>query len=311
MQAMTIENQHTLRGEIQRNEPMAKHTSWRAGGVAEVFYKPVDIDDLSLFLSQLNDTDKVYFVGLGSNLLVRDAGVPVVICTNGVLNSLEIKENQQMTVGVGVPSPKLARYSTKNGLSGAEFLCGIPGTFGGALAMNAGALGGETWDVVKEVTVINKHGQCHIYKKEDFEIAYRSVKAKPELGFTLGKDAWFIDATLQLKVGDVTESEKKIKSHLARRASTQPTQLPNAGSVFRNPENDYAARLIESAGLKGSCIGGACISEKHANFIINNGTATAHEIESLIKKIQQVVEKKHGIYLMQEVRIVGKSLNDD
>jgi len=305
---MNIKQNQNLRGELLRNEPMAKHTSWRVGGVANIFYKPADIDDLCLFLSLQDEVINITFVGLGSNLLVRDSGVDgIIICTSSVLNTIILNnEDFSLYAEVGAPSPKLARVAAKSGLTGNEFLCGIPGTFGGALAMNAGAMGGDTWSIVKNVTTINKHGTMHIRNTEDFDIAYRSVKAKSDLGFTIGKDEWFIGATLQLQQGVREESEGKIKSHLARRSATQPTQQPNAGSVFRNPEGDYAARLIESAGLKGFCIGGACVSDKHANFIINTGDTTAKDIENLINHIQRIVEDESGISLIHEVRIIGE-----
>lgn len=305
MQAMNIKQQAELRGELIRNEAMAKHTSWRVGGIAKIFYKPADIDDLSLFLSQLKKDEDVIFTGLGSNLLVRDAGVNVVVCTSGVLNALEEKDNACLYIEAGVASPKLARYSAKQGLTGAEFLCGIPGTFGGALAMNAGAMGGETWDIVKNVITVNKQGVTRIREANEFSIAYRSVKAKQGMDFTPGIDEWFVAATVQLQSGERETSEQKIKAHLARRGATQPTQQPNAGSVFRNPANDFAARLIEEVGLKGYCIGGACVSEKHANFIINTGTATARDIEDLIEYIHQRVKKEFAINLIREVRITG------
>lgn len=306
MQAMNIQQSVELRGELIRNEPMAKHTSWRVGGVAEIFYKPADTEDLSLFLSQQEIDEKIIFIGLGSNLLVRDSGIAgAVVCTSGVLNTLEEKDSSSLYVEVGVPSPKLARFSAKRSLSGAEFLCGIPGTFGGALAMNAGAMGGEIWNIIKNVTTIDKQGVIRVRDANEFEITYRSVKAKPELNFTLGVDEWFIAATVQLQQGKREQSEQKIKAHLARRGATQPTQQPNAGSVFRNPEGDFAARLIEAAGLKNYCIGGACISEKHANFIINIGTATANDIETLIEHVYQTVQAEFNVSLIREVRIIG------
>ena len=306
MHAMNMTQTQNLRGELLRNEPMAKHSSWRAGGVAEIFYKPADIDDLSLFLSQQYNESEITFVGLGSNLLVRDAGIDgIVIGIGSALSKLDINDDCSIYAEAGVASPKVARVAAKNALMGNEFLCGIPGTFGGALAMNAGAMGGETWSIVKNVTTINKKGLVSIRNPDEFDIAYRSVKASENSNFTIGKDEWFVAATLQLKSGDKDESEAKIKSHLERRNKTQPTQQPNAGSVFRNPNGDYAARLIETCNLKGFCVGGACVSEKHANFIINTGTATAKDIESLIEDVYQVVKDKHDISLIREVRIIG------
>ncbi len=306
MQTMNINNQQKLRGDVLRNEPMAKHTSWRVGGVASIFYKPVDLDDLSIFLSQQSEDTQIIFVGLGSNLLVRDAGLDAaVICASGVLNKIEERDDCCIYAEIGVPSPKLAKVSAKQGLSGAEFLCGIPGTVGGALAMNAGAMGGEIWPVVKNVTTIDQHGQMYVRTVSDFDIAYRSVKEKADSDFKIGINEWFVGVTLQLQKGVREQSEQKIKSHLARRGATQPTQQPNAGSVFRNPVGDYAARLIESVGLKGYCIGGACVSEKHANFIINTGTATANDIENLINYVHQIVKNEFKINLIREVRIIG------
>lgn len=307
MQAMNITQQQKLRGELLRNEPMAKHTSWRVGGVAKIYYKPADIEDLCLFLSLQDENENITFVGLGSNLLVRDSGVNgIVICTSSVLNTIKLNDDFTLYAEVGVPSPKLARVASKKGYAGCEFLCGIPGTFGGALAMNAGAMGGETWSIVKNVMTIDKHGNTFIRNADEFEIAYRSVLPNDESGFTLGKDEWFVAATLQLHQGVREESEQKIKTHLARRSATQPTQLPNAGSVFRNPEGDYAARLIESVGLKGFCIGGACVSDKHANFIINTGNATATDIDDLISYVHKAVVDECDINLIREVRIIGE-----
>lgn len=296
----------TYRGVLLEQEPMSRHTSWRVGGVADQFYRPADIQDLSDFLQDLSADEPVIWVGLGSNLLVSDQGIRgVVISTSGVINKINLIDEQRIYVEAGVASPKLAKFSAKAGLSGAEFLCGIPGTFGGALAMNAGAVGGETWDIVESVETIDKHGVLHKRTAEEFEIAYRHVKAKDN------KNEWFVSAIVKLSRGDKTESLEKIKKHLNRRSTTQPTQQPNAGSVFRNPEGDFAARLIESCGLKNFCIGGACVSDKHANFIINSGTATAKDIEMLIQKIKVEVYKQYNINLICEVKIIGQGLGDD
>ena len=204
----------------------------------------------------------------------------------------------------GVPSPKLAKFSARLGLTGAEFLSGIPGTFGGALKMNAGAVGGETWDIVESIETIDAQGKIHKRTVEDFNISYRHVEKKNKTASEA--EEWFVSAVVKLAVGNKEESLQKIKNHLNRRGATQPTQQPNAGSVFRNPEGDYAARLIESCGLKDFCIGGACVSEKHANFIINTGTATAKDIAALIKTVHEKVLQQHGVDLIREVQIVGE-----
>jgi UDP-N-acetylmuramate dehydrogenase len=288
------------RGIMKQHEPMRRHTSWRVGGAADHFYQPADSADLQNFLRHLSPQEPLFWIGLGSNLLVRDGGIRgTVICTSGVMNRIDWLEDGRVYVEVGVASPQVARQTAKRGLSGAEFLCGIPGTFGGALAMNAGAMGGETWDVVESVTMINRQGKLVIRQASEFEVAYRHVKR--------AADEWFVGATLNLQPGNSEDSLARIKQHLARRGATQPTQQPNAGSVFRNPENDYAARLIEMCGLKNTCIGGACVSEKHANFIINTGTATARDIELLIERVAGEVKQSTGIELVREVQIVGEA----
>lgn len=289
-----------LRGIMKQDEPMSRHTSWRVGGVARCFYQPADLADLQHILQQLPAEEPLFWIGLGSNLLVRDGGLPgTVICTSGVLNRIEWLEENRVYAEAGLASPQLARQTAKRGLRGAEFLCGIPGTFGGALAMNAGAMGGETWNIVESVQVIDQQGNLKTRLAEEYETGYRQVRGPA--------GEWFVGATLKLEAGDAQEGLQKIKQHLARRGASQPTSQPNAGSVFRNPPGDYAARLIEQCGLKNTCIGGACVSEKHANFIINTGTATARDIELLMQRVADEVEQVTGIDLVREVQIVGES----
>lgn len=289
-----------LRGRLSRNEPLARHTSWRVGGPAERFYRPADGEDLIAFLSQLDADEPLFWLGLGSNLLVRDGGLRgTVICTSGTLNGLAQIDQDRVRVEVGVACPKVARFCTRAGLRGAEFLAGIPGTVGGALAMNAGAFGGETWELVESVETVDRHGVRRVHTPADFRIGYRSVVGPA--------GEWFLAATLRLSPGDTAAGSARIKELLERRAATQPTQQANAGSVFRNPPGDHAARLIESCGLKGECIGGACVSQKHANFIINTGDATAADIEALIARVAAEVEARCGVQLEREVRIVGEA----
>lgn len=294
----------TYKGILLEHEPMSRHTSWRVGGVADRFYRPADVNDLSAYLKSLDIDEPIFWTGLGSNLLVRDAGIRgTVICTSGVLNDIKQIDESRIYVEAGVPSPKLAKYSAKLGLTGAEFLSGIPGTFGGALKMNAGAAGGETWNIVESVETIDVHGVIHKRTHEEFSIAYRHVEAIEKNK----QNEWFISAIIKLSQGNKEESLQTIKNYLNRRGATQPTQQPNAGSVFRNPEGDYAARLIESCGLKNFCIGGACVSEKHANFIINTGTATAKDIEELINEVHERVQQQHAVNLIREIQIVGET----
>jgi len=296
---MTVLMNKNLRGVLKENEALSRHTSWRVGGKVKCFYQPADIEDLCLFLSGLSVDEKIYWIGLGSNLLVRDSGFDgTMICTSGVLNNIKVVDGQRLYVEAGVACPKAAKVSAKHALTGAEFLCGIPGTIGGALAMNAGAFGGETWDVVETVQTVNKTGELKTHLPGDYEIGYRHVSGPA--------GEWFVSCVLRLSAGDAIESQKKIKDLLNKRGASQPTQQPNAGSVFRNPENDYAARLIEASGLKGTCIGGACVSEKHANFIVNTGTATAKDIEDLITKVQRTVSEQMGVELQREVKIIGE-----
>lgn len=287
----------SFRGELKFNEPMAKYTSWRVGGPAERFYRPADLQDLVEFFTSLDEAEPVFWFGLGSNLLVRDKGIKgTVIATSGLLNDMKM-HGELIRAEAGVACAKVARFAARHNRVDAEFLAGIPGTMGGALAMNAGAFGGETWDVVEKVETLSRQG-VHTRLKNEFEIAYRSVKG-------LHKE-WFISAYLKLPQGDGEASKEKIRGLLKKRADTQPTSLPNAGSVFKNPENDHAARLIETCGLKGLHNGGAQVSEKHANFIINKDNATARDIEELIEQVASKVEKETGIQLHPEVRIVGE-----
>lgn len=290
--------QRALRGVLRYNEPLARHNTWRVGGVAQRYYEPADVDDLALFLQTVPADEPVLWLGLGSNLLVRDRGVPgTVIATAGALNELTQLDDGTVRAGAGVACNKVARYCARLDLTGGEFLAGIPGTVGGALAMNAGAFGGETWSLVKAVETIDRRGVRRRRPPADFEIGYRHVRGPADEGF--------VAAELQLQRGDGEAGLARVKELLERRNTTQPIGLPSCGSVFRNPPGDFAARLIESAGLKGGCVGGACVSTKHANFIINTGAATAADIEALITQIIETVAQLHGVQLVPEVRIVG------
>ncbi|MGB5179259.1 MAG: UDP-N-acetylmuramate dehydrogenase [Gammaproteobacteria bacterium] len=296
---MTAEKIHHWRGELKINEPMSRHTSWRAGGNARRFYKPADLDDLCDFLQEMDSREPLLWVGLGSNLLVRDGGFPgTVILTLGVLTELEWLDDVTLRAGAGVTCAKVARVTAKRGLIGAEFLAGIPGSFGGALAMNAGAFGGETWDHVAAVETIDRMGRLHTRLPEEYRVAYRSVAGVA--------DEWFVAARLSLQQGDADTAQSTIRDLLARRAATQPTNQYSCGSVFRNPPGDHAARLIDSAGLKGKTLGGAQVSGKHANYIINTGSASAADIETLVNQVQGRVEQLYGVRLETEVRIVGE-----
>lgn len=291
-----------FRGQLKTDEPMARHVSWRAGGAAARAAWPLDLDDCATLLGALPTHEALLSVGLGSNLLVRDGGFPgTVMFTHGALKNLRLEADGSIYAEAGVASPKVARFAATHDLAGAEFLAGIPGTVGGALAMNAGCYGSETWPCVEKVLLINRRGEKVVRTPADFEIAYRHVAP------LRADDEIFAAAWFRFAPGDGAAARERIRSLLERRIASQPLQLPNAGSVFRNPPGDHAARLIEAAGLKGLKLGGAQVSEKHANFIVNpQGAAKASEIEMLIGKIQAEVMRKFGVALECEVRIVGQ-----
>lgn len=289
-----------LRGRLALNEPLAEYTSWRVGGPADFLYVPADVNDLSIFLQQLPENCPLLWLGLGSNVLIRDGGVNgAVIVTQGALHEMSQLDTTRVRAEAGVSCAQFARYSARLGLTGAEFMAGIPGTVGGALAMNAGCYGGETWQRVYAVETVDRQGIKRIREAADFEVAYRHVK-RPQ-------DEWFVAGHFELMIGDKTKALADIKTLLAKRNAAQPTGLPNCGSVFRNPPDNYAARLIEECGLKKTSIGGAYVSEKHANFIINGGDATATDIESLILHVHSTVEKQQGVKLIPEVCIIGNA----
>ena len=290
-----------LRGPIKESEAMAVHVSWRAGGAAARAFFPVDLDDLANFLGAVRHDEPLLMVGLGSNLLVRDGGFDgTAIFTHGALNTLRREADGSFYAEAGVASPKLARFAGKQGCAEAEFLAGIPGTVGGALAMNAGCHGGETWRYVEKLLMLNRRGERIIRGPQEFAVGYRHA------GLKSATDEVFAGAWFRFPPGDADAARDRIKELLQRRVATQPLALPNAGSVFRNPPGDHAARLIEAAGLKGTQVGGAQVSEKHANFIVNpEGAASASAIEMLIGRVQSEVAEKFGISLVREVRIVG------
>jgi D-alanine-D-alanine ligase len=288
-----------MQGRLLLAEPLAKYTSWRVGGSADRLYIPHDKADLIAFIKGLPATEPLFWLGLGSNLLVRDGGIRgTVINTKNRLKEMRLTADSGLYVEAGVPCALVARFAAEHGLLGAEFLAGIPGTMGGALKMNAGAFGGETWPIVRQVEMLSRDGEITLRGPQDFAIAYRSVKG--------AAGEWFLSAWLQLLPGDTASSQQKIKALLEQRAKTQPTNQPSCGSVFVNPAGDYAARLIEQAGLKGFRLGGAQVSEKHANFIVNTDNATAADIEKLIGLVQRKVAQQHGVLLKTEVCMVGE-----
>lgn len=287
-----------LRGKRLLDADLSAYTTWRVGGRAKQLYQPVDVDDLANFIGQLPAHEPLAWIGLGSNLLVRDGGFDgTVIATGRTPSAIKVLSATEIYADCGVACNKLARTAAKAGMQGQEFLAGIPGSLGGALAMNAGAWQGEIWPLVESVVTVGRTGKLRERLPQDYQIGYRSVMG-PE-------NEWFVGATLSLQSGNAGHALDKIKQLLAKRNETQPAGLPSCGSVFRNPEGDHAARLIEQSGLKGYCIGDACVSDKHANFIINKGAARARDIESLIGYLQAQVRDKFDIELICEVRMIG------
>lgn len=310
-----------LRGTLRSNVAMSRHTSWRAGGHAERVYQPADLADLIVCLRTLPADEPVVAVGLGSNLLIRDGGLQgTVLLLHAALTEMRIEADGSIYVQAGVSGAKLARFAAKHNLRGAEFFAGIPGTLGGMLAMNAGCYGSETWSVVKNAQTLMRSGKLLERQPKDYEIGYRHVVLRKKGKYLeyddhipnslpFNQEEFFVGARLSLPAGDGEIARREIKSLLSKRIASQPLNMPNAGSVFRNPPNDYAARLIEQCGLKGLQIGGARVSEKHGNFIVNVGGATAEDIENLINKVQVSVQHKTGICLHPEVRIIGEYAN--
>ena len=293
-----------LRGRLLYGEPMRRHVTWRAGGAADRAYIPADLDDAAQFLRGLPPGEPVYFIGLGSNLLVRDGGIRGTVVLAHSSHAVMRMDGELVYAEARAASPKVARYAAVHGYAGAEFLAGIPGTVGGALAMNAGCYGSQTWDAVERVLMLQRNGELRERKPGDFDVGYRHVALS---GGALGMDEWFAAAWFRFERGDGEAARRRIKELLQQRSDAQPLGLPNAGSVFRNPPGDHAARLIEACGLKGYAIGGARVSEKHANFIVNaEGRGSAADIENLIEHVRDTVLARHGVELIAEVRIVGE-----
>ena len=286
-----------LEPRVRRGEPMSRHTTWHAGGPAEAWFVPQDVADLAGFLRALPPEVPVTWVGLGSNLLVRDGGIRgVVISLHGALNALERVDETTLRAEAGVPCARIARQCGRWEIGPAEFFAGIPGTLGGALAMNAGAWGGETWRHVAEVETVDRAGTLRRRAAGEYSVGYRSV-VPPAPG------EWFVAATLRF--GPHAGGADAIRGLLERRLAAQPIGAWSCGSVFTNPPGDHAARLIEAAGLKGYRVGDAEVSTKHANFIVNLGKARAADLEAVIRHVQETVERVHGVRLSTEVRILG------
>lgn len=298
----TSTTQITLHGQLHKNEPLANYTSWHVGGAARHLYKPANLADLAVFLSTLPEDEPLIWLGLGSNVLIRDGGIDgTVILTLGALSKLELLTPNIVRAEAGVTCAKMAKFCAKEQFSQGAFFAGIPGTIGGALAMNAGAFGGETWPHVIAVETMNRKGHIRKRLPSDFQVGYREVKYPP--------GEWFVAGHFRFSAGEAEQTQEAIKALLKKRSETQPIGTFSCGSVFRNPPGDYAARLIEACGLKGKRIGGACVSTKHANFIINSDHATAEDLEQLIQLVQNTVQQQTGVTLITECHFIGKKKN--
>ena len=279
-----------------QNELLASHTSWKIGGRADIFFSPNSRDELSEFLKS-NDCS-ITWLGNGTNILIRDGGVRgAVISTKKSFNNIQLLDRSNCKVEAGVSCFELAMHAVKNNIGPAAFFSGIPGSIGGALTMNAGCFGHETWEFVKSIEVIDRNGEIHHLDPKEFSISYRSVS----FPFPL----WFLSCDMTFPDKGVTTMEE-LKSMRNSRIERQPLTENTCGSVFKNPDGNHAGDLIERSGLKGFRIGGCSVSEKHANFIVNDKRATARDIETLINHIQNTVKDRFGIDLDTEVRIIGE-----
>jgi UDP-N-acetylmuramate dehydrogenase len=299
MNAGTLIVDAGFEARVKRDEPMSRHTSWHIGGPADLYFSPRDRGDLLAFLATLPAETPLFWLGLGSNLLVRDGGIRgVVIDTQSGLTRLERVNDTTVTCEAGVPCARLARQCIKWGLASAEFLAGIPGTLGGALFMNAGAFGGETWPRVRSVDVCDARGVDRRRDAREYQFGYRHI-VPPAAG------EFFLAAALQFEYRPGI-TEEGMREMLARRKETQPIGEWSCGSTFTNPPGDHAARLIEAAGLKGTRIGDIMVSPKHANFLVNVEAATAADVEGLVLLIQQEVDRQFNVKLVPEFRTVGE-----
>jgi UDP-N-acetylmuramate dehydrogenase len=288
------------KGKLLSNISLKEFTTWKIGGLADQFYWPYDLFDLQNFIRQLPPDTPVTWMGLGSNSLVSDKGVRgVVILTQGALKEISLTDEGFIRAEAGAASAQVARFAMRNHLTGIEFLAGVPGSIGGALVMNAGACGGETWNYIHHVETLDRKGNLHSRFPAEFTIRYRSVEGLPS-------DEWFVAAIFQLPSGVSEEAQEKIRQYLDHRSKTQPANLPSCGCVFKNPEGNFASKMIDESGLKGITVGGLQISEKHANFMINTGTGTAQDVKDLIELVQQKVQEKYGVKLHPEVKFIGE-----
>lgn len=291
-------NLDKLKAPLHHNHPLAEYTSWKIGGPAEYFYQPADLADLATLLKSWQE-EPITLLGAATNVLIRDNGIKgLVIYLKNHLNNIQMLDDFNLRIEAGASLTHLVKKGLESEFIDVAPFAGIPGTIGGALKMNAGAYGDHIWTHVQAVETINRLGAIKSRKAHEFSPAYRQITG-------LTNNEWFIAAELTFARGQNGEAIKLVQNYLKKREISQPLHLPSCGSVFRNPPGDHAARLIEGCGLKGKKIGGAQISEKHANFIVNLGHAKATDVETLMQEIIIKVEQTTGIKLIPEVQILG------
>ncbi|HMS84917.1 MAG TPA: UDP-N-acetylmuramate dehydrogenase [Nitrospira sp.] len=287
-----------IRGTVRFNAPLSEYTSFRIGGPADVLVEPADAEDVIRLVKQTHEQKLPIFVLGGTNLLVRDKGIRGVVVSLAKLRVIKEESGAVLYAEGGVGMPTLIGYAIRRSLAGLEWAAGIPGTVAGCVVMNAGTRLGEMKDSVKAVRVVRTNGEVLDCPAESISFEYR--RASLPSGIVVG--VW-----LQLKQGVRADIEKVVKDYLHYRRETQPLTLPSAGCVFKNPANDSAGRVVEAAGLKGASVGDACVSTKHANFIVNQGQASATDVLALIEKIRAQVARKTGVKLELELKLVGQA----
>ena len=286
-------------GECIENEPMSRHATLGVGGRARWFFRPQSCETLAEAMSVIPEELPVLPLGRGSNLLVPDAGFDGLVVDVGELQAVDVDQTV-LSAECGARMSRVARVCAESGLAGLEFMATVPGNIGGGVAMNAGAFGQQVSDVLREVEVVLRSGEVRKLTAEALEMNYRHTR--------LPRGAVVLRAVFELQQGDADAIRARMREMRARRGASQPLDMPNCGSVFKNPPDDHAARLIEAAGLKGLRIGGASISAKHANFIVNEGGAKSSDVMALIGRAQRAVQEKFGIRLEPEVRIIGERI---
>jgi UDP-N-acetylmuramate dehydrogenase len=287
-----------VRGVVRFNAPLREYTSFHIGGPADVLVEPADVEDVVCLAKQAHEQKLPIFVLGGTNILIRDKGIRGVVVSLAKLRAIKEEPGFVLYAEGGVGMPTLIGHAIRRSLAGLEWAAGIPGTVAGCVVMNAGTRLGEMKDSVKAVRIVSPKGALVDCPAEAIEFRYRRATLLP--GVVVG--VW-----LQLAPGVRADIEKVVKDYLHYRRDTQPLTLPSAGCVFKNPLNDSAGRVVEAAGLKGTSVGGAQVSNKHANFIVNQGHASAADVLSLIKKVRTRIAQKTGIKLELELKIVGEA----